>query len=290
MTDTIAAIATPPGRGGIGIVRVSGPATPAIASVLCGALPRPRYAELRAFRAADDTIIDQGIALFFPAPHSFTGEPVLELQGHGGPAVMNLLLGQCLACGARMAQPGEFTLRAFLNQKLDLVQAESVADIIEASTSQAARCAVRSLQGNFSTTINALVQSLTTLRMFIEATLDFPEEEVDGLHGEEVKEKLGAVNAQLEQVLSSAHRGNLLQEGIKVVLVGEPNVGKSSLLNQLAEEVFSTTFAVALSVFVSLANEPAIRAYERAGFQWQQVWEDPIHGPSWMMLRLRGAQ
>lgn len=235
-TDTIAAIATPPGRGSVGIVRISGKNLASIAQVILGGLPEPRHAQLSRFLDIQGQIIDQGIALYFPAPNSYTGEDVLELQGHGGPAVMSLLLGQCLACGARMAQPGEFTLRAFLNQKLDLVQAESVADIIEASTSQAARCAARSLQGSFSTTITALVESLTTLRMLVEATLDFPEEEIDGLHGEEVKEKLGAINAQLEQVLSSAHRGNLLQEGIKVVLVGEPNVGKSSLLNQLAEE------------------------------------------------------
>ena len=235
-SDIIAAIATPPGRGSVGIVRISGKNLLSIAQVILGGLPEPRHVQLSQFLDAKGQIIDQGIALYFPAPNSYTGEDVLELQGHGGPAIMNLLLNQCIASGARMAQPGEFTLRAFLNQKLDLVQAESVADIIEASTSQAARCAVRSLQGGFSMTINALVQSLTMLRMFIEATLDFPEEEIDGLHGEEVKEKLNAIILQLEQVMSSAHQGNLLQEGIKVVLVGEPNVGKSSLLNQLAEE------------------------------------------------------
>ncbi|MCB1948494.1 tRNA uridine-5-carboxymethylaminomethyl(34) synthesis GTPase MnmE [Nitrosomonas sp.] len=234
--DIIAAIATPPGKGGVGIVRISGKNLAPIAKTILGGLPTPRLAQLTNFSDAQGEIIDQGLVLYFPAPHSYTGEDVLELQGHGGPAIMNLLLGACLACGARMAQPGEFTLRAFLNQKLDLVQAESVADIIEASTSQAARCAVRSLQGRFSETIEGLVQSLISLRMLIEATLDFPEEEIEGMHNAAVNNQLSAIKTQLDDVLSSAHQGHLLQEGIKAVLVGEPNVGKSSLLNQLAED------------------------------------------------------
>ncbi len=234
--DIIAAIATPPGRGGIGIIRISGKNITKIAESLLGKLPKPRQAHLSQFLDADGQIIDQGIALYFPAPHSYTGEDVLELQGHGGPAVMSLLLSQCLSAGTRLAQPGEFTLRAYLNNKMDLIQAESVADIIEASTNEAARCAINSLRGQFSAKIEELVDLLTTLRMLIEATLDFPEEDIDNLQALHINTKLDDIHVQLEQIIQSARQGNLLQEGIRIALVGAPNVGKSTLLNQLVEE------------------------------------------------------
>jgi tRNA modification GTPase len=235
-TDIIAAIATPPGRGGIGIVRISGKNLQQIAQVILGALPKKRHASLSKFRDETGLIIDQGVAIYYPSPHSYTGEDVLELQGHGGPAVMNMLLSCCLAAGARLAQPGEFTLRAFLNNKLDLAQAESVADVIDASTSEAVRCAMRSLQGEFSAVIHALTQALIDLRLVVEAALDFPEEETGYLQQADVYNKLKNIQAQLEQVFTSAQQGSLLREGVHVVLVGSPNVGKSSLMNRLARE------------------------------------------------------
>ena len=234
--DTISAIATAPGRGGIGVVRVSGARVSSIIQAILGKALQPRHATFANFRDAQGETIDQGVAIYLSAPHSFTGEDVLELQGHGGPAVLQRLLARCLELGARLAEPGEFTRRAYLNDKLDLAQAESIADLIDAATAQAAKSAMRSLQGEFSRQIRALVDALINLRMLVEATLDFPEEEVDFLQAAHAEEKLAEIRAQLERVLARAKQGALLREGLQVVLIGQPNVGKSSLLNRLAGE------------------------------------------------------
>ena len=235
--------------------RVSGVEVTAIAQALIGKLPPPRLATLANFIEADGSVIDQGIALYFAAPHSFTGEDVLELQGHGGPAVMQRLLARCLEVGARMAQPGEFTRRAYLNDKLDLAQAESVADLIDASSAQAAKSAMRSLQGEFSREIHTLVQSLIDLRMLVEATLDFPEEEIDFLEAAHAKQKLAAIREQLQRALNKAKQGALLREGLQVVLIGQPNVGKSSLLNRLAGDEVAIVTPVAGTTRDTLREE-----------------------------------
>ncbi len=232
--ETIAALATPPGRGGVGIVRISGSKSAAIARGMLGQLPLPRKACYLDFLGDDGTILDKGIAIFFSAPNSFTGEDVLELQGHGGPVVMDMLLKRTLQLGARLARPGEFSEQAFLNDKIDLAQAEAIADLIEASSEQAARGAMQSLQGVFSCSINDLVESLTELRMFVEAAIDFPEEEIDFLADERIGQQLNAIYTQVKEVLKLAEQGALLREGMHVVLAGQPNAGKSSLLNALA--------------------------------------------------------
>ncbi|MGP4123431.1 MAG: tRNA uridine-5-carboxymethylaminomethyl(34) synthesis GTPase MnmE [Sodalis sp. (in: enterobacteria)] len=245
-TDTIIALATPPGRGGVGILRVSGPLVTMVARVVLGKLPQPRQAEYLPFRDNNDTTLDQGIALFFPGPHSFTGEDVLELQGHGGPVILDLLLQHIVSLpDVRIARPGEFSERAFLNNKLDLAQAEAIADLIDASSVQAARSAINSLQGAFSERIHALVKALTNLRIYVEAAIDFPDEEIDFFLDGKIEVNMNHVITSLDRACIEARQGSLLREGMKVVIAGKPNAGKSSLLNALARREVAIVTAIA---------------------------------------------
>ena len=233
-TDTIVAAATPPGRGGVGIVRISGPKAPELAAIIMGELPAPRRATFGRFLDANQEPIDAGLALFFPAPYSYTGEHVLELHAHGGPLVIEALVSRATELGARRAQPGEFTQRAFLNDKLDLAQAEAIADLIDAGSRAAARAAMRSMQGEFSTMVRGLTEAVIELRTYVEAAIDFPEEEIDFLADRELIERFKTLGQHFDAVLESARQGRLLREGMTVVIAGRPNAGKSSLMNRLA--------------------------------------------------------
>lgn len=234
VSETIAAVATPRGIGGVGVIRVTGPLARPIAKAILGRVPGPRHAIFATFRSADGSSIDEGIALLFPAPRSFTGEDVLELQGHGGPVVMDLLLQRCLELGARTARPGEFSERAFLNGKLDLTQAEAIADLIESATALGARLALRTLQGAFSRRIESLIEGLIRLRTYLEATLDFPDEELNLQVEPQVAGDLDALISQTHRVLAEAHQGERIRDGFTVAIAGPPNAGKSSLLNALS--------------------------------------------------------
>jgi tRNA modification GTPase len=234
--DTIAALATPPGRGGVCVLRISGEDAARIATDIAGSLPAPRTAALRRFRAADGAVIDEGLVLSFPGPGSFTGEDVVELHGHGGPVVADLLLERLLALGARQARPGEFSQRAFVNGRLDLAQAEAVADLIDSGSAAAARAAARSLTGEFSVRVNGLVDALTALRVYVEAALDFPDEDVDFIADDALKDRVGNLRRDFDELQAAATQGAVLRDGLTVVLAGRPNAGKSSLMNRLTGE------------------------------------------------------
>jgi len=256
--DTIAAIATPPGRGGVGIIRVSGPKATQIAAAVLGDCPAPRDARYLAFKDVNDSVLDQGIALFFQSPNSFTGEDVLELQGHGGPVVLDMLLSRVVELGARLAQPGEFSERAFLNDKLDLAQAEAIADLIDSSSVEAARSALRSLQGEFSQRIHGLVEAMIKLRIYVEAAIDFPEEEIDFLADSAITDQLSTIVDELNKILVEAQQGCLLREGMNVVIAGQPNAGKSSLLNKLAQRELAIVTDIAGTTRDTLRQEISI--------------------------------
>ncbi|HEX3846449.1 MAG TPA: tRNA uridine-5-carboxymethylaminomethyl(34) synthesis GTPase MnmE [Steroidobacteraceae bacterium] len=232
--DTIVAVASAPGRGAIGVIRVSGPLVPRVAAALLGALPPPRHASLCRFKDGSGQTLDEGLALYFPSPASYTGEDTLELQGHGGPLILDLMVRRLVELGCRPARPGEFSERAFLNGKMDMAQAEAVADLIDAASSAAARAAVRSLQGEFSTRLAALAAEITALRVYVEAAIDFPDEEVDFLSDGALQTRLAAVFCAFDSIAAAARQGVLLREGLHVVIAGPPNAGKSSLLNRLA--------------------------------------------------------